>query len=158
MCTVPTRGGKDSVCTVPNGGKTQCVQSPPEEEKTLCVQSQDISNQDQFQNVYIQEKAKKPTSGGQAQTVSSRVGKKQGSQRLIIGLIKDGYKLPFKERPKLSRVPCIISSYAGFDKQNALWTSMQDLLWKGTKSYTPQTVLGSTAVSSWCQNQANAGG
>ena len=56
---------------------------------------------------------------------------KQGSQRLIIGLIKDRYKLPFRERPKLSRVLCIISSYTGFIKQNALWTSVQYLLRKG---------------------------
>ena len=51
---------------------------------------------------------------------------KQGSHRLIIGLIRDGYKLPFREHSNLSRVPCIVSSYAGFDKQNALWTSIQD--------------------------------
>ena len=46
-------------------------------------------------------------------------------------LIRHDAKFPFRERPKLSRVPCIISSYAGFDKQNALGTSIQDLLWKG---------------------------
>ena len=56
---------------------------------------------------------------------------KQGSHRLIIGLIKDGHKLLFREHPKLSRVPCIISSYAGFEKQNDLWTSIPDLLRKG---------------------------
>ena len=46
-------------------------------------------------------------------------------------LIRDGYKLHFRERPNLSRVPCIISSYAGVDKQNALWSSIQDQLQKG---------------------------
>ena len=53
-----------SVLTLPEREKTPCVQSPPEGEKTLCVQSQDISNQVQFQNVYIQEKFKNLPVGG----------------------------------------------------------------------------------------------
>ena len=43
-----------------------------------------------------------------------------GSHRLITGLIRDGYKLPFRECPNLSRVSCIVSSYAGSNKQSAL--------------------------------------
>ena len=67
---------------------------------------------------------------------------KHGSHRLITGLIRDGYRLPFRERPNLSRVPCIIRSYAGFDKQNALWTSIQDLLQKGAVKvvHTPESL------------------
>ena len=38
---------------------------------------------------------------------------------------------PSGNETKLSRVPSIISSYAGFYKQNAYWTSIQDLLGKG---------------------------
>ena len=76
-------------------------------------------------------KSKKPASGGQTEAVPPE-WEKQGSHRLIIGLIRDGYRLPFRERSNLSRVPCIVSSYAGFDKQNALWTSIQDLRQKGT--------------------------
>ena len=44
---------------------------------------------------------------------------------------RDGYKLPFRECPNLSRVLCIVSSYTGSDKQSALWTSIQDLPQKG---------------------------
>ena len=67
---------------------------------------------------------------------------KHGSHRLITRLIREGYKLPFKECPNLSRVPCIISSYAGFDKQNALWTSIQDLPQKGAVKvvHTPESL------------------
>ena len=67
---------------------------------------------------------------------------KHASHRLITGLIRDGYRLHFRERPNLSRVSCIISSYAGFDKQNALWTSIQDLLQKGAVEvvHTPESL------------------
>ena len=73
-------------------------------------------------------KVTKAASGGQTEAVPKE---KLGSHRLIIGLTRDGYKLPFRECPNLSRVPCIVSSYASSDKQNALWTSIQDLLQKG---------------------------
>ena len=67
---------------------------------------------------------------------------KDGSHRFITGLIRDGYKWLFRKHPNLSRVPCIISSYAGFDKQNALWTSIQDLLQKGAVEvvHTPESL------------------
>ena len=130
-CTVPTRGG----------GETPCVQSPPEGEKTLGVQSQDISNLVQFKSVKIQEKTKDLPVGGRLRQFLPE-WEKHGPHQLITGLIRDGYKLPFRERPSLSRVPCIISSYTGFDKQNALWTSIQELLQKGTVEvvHTPESL------------------
>ena len=106
VCTIPTRGGENSVCTVTGYIQTSSVQR--------CIYSR---------------KSEKPASGGKTEAVPSRVGKTRVP--LIIGLIRDGYKLPFRERFHLSRVPCIVSSYAGFNKQNALWTSIQDLLQKG---------------------------
>ena len=147
----PPEGEKTlSVLTLPEREKTPCVQSPPEREKTPCVQSppegektpcvlslperektlcvQDISNQVQFNSV--QEKLQNLPVGGRLRQFLPE-WERLGSHRLITGLIRDGYKLPFRERPNLSRVPCIVSSYAGFDKQNALWTSIQDLLQKG---------------------------
>ena len=121
----PTGGGKTLCVQSPLGGKTLCVQSPPEGEKTLCVQSQDISNQVQFQNVDIQENRNLPVGGRLRQFLPE--WEKQGSHLLIIGL---------------SRVPSIISSYTGFDKQNALWTSIQNLLWKGAikVAHTPDSL------------------
>ena len=101
MCTVLSRGGENSV--------------------------QDISKQVQFKKCIYSRKGEKSASGGRLRQFLPE-WKKRGSHQLIIGLIRDGYKLPFRERSNLSRVPCIISSYAGFDKQNALWTSIQDLL------------------------------
>ena len=56
----------------------------------------------------------------------------QGAHRSILSLLRDGYKLPFRECPNLSSVPCITSSYTGSDNQSALLTYIQDLLHKGT--------------------------
>ena len=138
----PPEGEKTlSVLSIPEREKTPCVQSPPESEKTLGVQCQDISNLVQFKSVYIQEKAKDLPVGGRLRQFLPE-WEKHGSHRLITGLIRDGYKLPFRERPNLSRVPCIISSYAGFYKQNAFWTSIQDLLQKGAVEviHTPESL------------------
>ena len=108
----PSRGGEESECinptgeektpfvqSPPEGEETPCVQSPPggkilcvqssaEEEKTLCVQSHDTSNLVQFQNVYIQEKVRNLPVGGRLRHFLPE-WEKQGSHRLIIGLIKD---------------------------------------------------------------------
>ena len=54
-----------------------------------------------------------------------------GAHRSIQNLIAEGYKLPFREPPKLSRIPCITSGFADFNKQSALSTAIQDLLLKG---------------------------
>ena len=140
-CVQSPRGEGKTLCVQPppEGGKTPCVQSPPEGEKTLLVQSQDTSNLVQFKSVFIQEKDL-PVGGRLRQFLPE--WEKHGSHRLITGLIRDGYKLPFREHPKLSRVPCIISSYAGFDKENGLWTSIQDLLQKGAVEvvHTPESL------------------
>ena len=148
----PPEGGKTPCVQSPLGGvKTLCVQSPPEGEKTLCVQSQDISNQVQFQNVHIQEKVKKLPGGRLRQFLPE--WEKQGSHQLIIGLIKDGYKLPFRERPKLSAVMQALTSKMPCGPLFQTCCGKVQL-----KLCTPQTVWGSTAVSSWYQNQATAGG
>ena len=101
----PPEGEKTlSVLTLPEREKTPCVQSPPEGEKTLCVQ--DISNEVQFNSV--QEKLQNlPVGGRLRQFLPER--ERLGSHELITGLIRDGYKLPFRECPNLSRVPCIVS-------------------------------------------------
>ena len=129
-CEQSPRGEGKTLCVQPppEEGKTPCVQSPPQWEKTLVVRSQDTPNLVKFKSVFIQEKDL-PVGGRLRQFLPE--WEKHGSHQLITGLIRDGYKLPFRECPNLSRVPCIISSYAGFDKQNALWTSIQDLLQKG---------------------------
>ena len=137
VLTLLEREKTPCVQSPPEGEKTLCVLSLPEREKTLCVQSpegektlcvQDISNQVQFNSV--QEKLQNLPVGGRLRQFLPE-WERLGSHGLITGLIRDRYKLPFRERPNLSRVPCIVSSYAGFDKQNALWTSIQDLLQKG---------------------------
>ena len=130
-CVQSPPEGEKTLCVqpLPERGKTLCVQSPPEGEKTLCVQ--DISNQVQLKSVHIQEKLQNLPVGGRLRQIRLE-WERLGSHRLITGLIRDGYKLPFRECPNLSRVPGIVGSYAGFDKQSALWTSIQDLLQKGT--------------------------
>ena len=110
--------------TPPEGEKTLSVQSLQEREKTPCVQS-------------LQEREKTPCTksdipvGGRLRRFLAQ-WEHQGAHRSILSLLRDGYKLPFRERPNLSRVPCITSGYAGSDRQSALLTSIQDLLHKGT--------------------------
>ena len=109
--------------TPPEGSKTPCVQSLQERAKTPCVQS-------------LQERAKIPCTksdipvGGRLRRFLPQ-WEHQGAHPSILSLLRDGYKLPFRERPNLSRVPCITSSYAGSDRQSALLTCIQDLLHKG---------------------------
>ena len=140
-CVQSPKGEGKTPCVQPPpvGGKTPCVQSPPEGEKTLVVRSQDTSKLVQFKSVFIPEKDL-PVGGRLRQFLPE--WEKHGSHQLITGLIRDGYKLPFREHPNLSRVPCIISSYTGFNKQSALWTSIQDLLQKGAVDvvHTPESL------------------
>ena len=109
-CVQSPKGEGKTPCvqSPPEGGKTPCVQSPPEEEKTLVVQSQHTPKLVQFKSVFISEKDL-PVGGRLRQFLPE--WKKHGSHQLITGLIRDGYKLPFRERPNLPSVPCIISSY-----------------------------------------------
>ena len=138
VLTLPEREKTPCVQSPPEGEKTPCVLPLPEREKTLCVKSPPegektlvctgLSNQVQFNSV--QEKLQNLPVGGRLRQFFPE-WERLGSHRLITGLIRNGYKLPFRERPNLSRVPCIVSSYTGFDKQNTVWTSIQDLLQKG---------------------------
>ena len=110
--------------TPQEGEKTPCSHTPQEGVKTLCVQSH---------IVFIQDQVQKRTN----LTVGSRLKsflpawKNLGAHHSIQNLIAEGYKLPFRERPKLSRIPCITSGFADFNKQSALSTAIQDLLHKG---------------------------
>ena len=78
---------------------TPCFESLQEREKTPCVQS-------------LQEKEKTPCIktvlpvGGRLRHVLSQ-WEEQGTHRSILSQRRDGYRLPFRERPNLSRVPCI---------------------------------------------------
>ena len=129
MCTVPTGGGKNSVCTVPKRGG----------ENSVCTVSGYIQSSSVQKCIYSR-KSDLPVGGRLRKFLPE--WEKHGFHYLITGLIRDGYKLLFRERPNLSRVPCIISSYAGFDTQNALWTFIQDLLQKGAVKviHTPESL------------------
>ena len=131
-CVNPTGDGIDSICTVPTRGRKESMSTVPTRggENSVCTVSEYILPSSVTKCIYSRKvKRDLPVGGRLRQFLPD--WKKQGCHQLILGLIKDGYKLPFRECPKLSRVPCIVSSYAGFDKQSALLTSIQDLLWKG---------------------------
>ena len=132
----PPEGEKTlSVQSLQERAKTPCVQSLQERAKTPCVQSlQERAKTPCVQS--LQERAKTPCTksvipvGGRLRRFLTQ-WEHQGAHRSILSLLRDGYKLPFRERPNLSRVPCITSGYAGSDRQSALLTSIQDLLHKG---------------------------
>ena len=137
VCTVPKGGGKDSVCTAPTGGGKDSVCTVPTRggENSGCTVSGYIQSSSVQKCIYSRKRCARLRQ-------FLLEWEKHGSHRLITGLIRDGYKFPFRKRPNLSRVPCIISSYAGFDKQNALWTFIQDLLQKGAVEvvHTPESL------------------
>ena len=127
-----------SVQNLPGREKTLCVQFFQERKKTPCaktVQEREKTPCIQHTNVFIPDQLSQDKS--KTLPVGSRLKcflperEKQGSHHSILCLIKDGHKLPFIECPRLSRFPFISSGYAGFNKQNALLISIQDLLQKG---------------------------
>ena len=102
--------------TPPEGEKTLIVQSLQEREKTPCVQS--LQEREKTPCVQsLQEREKTPCTkldmpvGGRLRRFLTQ-WEHQGAHRSILSLLRDGYKLSFRERPNLSRDPCITSGYA----------------------------------------------
>ena len=137
--------------TPQEGEKTPCSHTPQEGVKTPCVQSH---------IVFIQDQVQKRTN----LTVGSRLKsflpawKTLGAHRSILNLIVEGYKLPFRERPKLSRIPCITSGFANFNKVPCRLLFKTYFTKAQSTSFKNQRVWVSTVACSWFQNQATAGG
>ena len=74
-------------------------------------------------------KHKRSPSGGRLKWFVTQ-WEEQWSHPFQLELLRQGYHLPFKEHPKLSRTPCIYSGYSEVNKENALLTSIRDLLVK----------------------------
>ena len=114
---------KPWISSPPEGDKTLCP-TPPEGEKTPSVQSPSVfipvQNHNQTQS--------SPVGGRLSQFVSHWEQKK--AHPSIIRIIQEGYRLPFRERPILTRQPGIHSGYVDSTKQDALLNSIQDLLSK----------------------------
>ena len=56
-----------------------------------------------------------------------QVWQKLGSNPRVVSVLKDGYSLPFRERPHLSRFPLVVSKYANPTKSKALVAALSDL-------------------------------
>ena len=125
-CFLSPQEGERTPCfhTQEEGVKTPCSHTPQEGVQTPCVQSHIVFIQDQVQN-------KENLKVGSRLKSFLPVWKNVGAHHSIQNLIAEGYKLPFRERPKLSRTPCITSGFADLNKQNALSTAIQDLILKG---------------------------
>ena len=82
------------------------------------------------QGTYIYpRKHKRPPSGGRLKWFINQ-WEQQGAHPFHLDILKQGYRLPFRDHPKLSRTPCIHSGNSEIDKDNALSTSILDLLAK----------------------------
>ena len=110
--------------TPQEGVKTPRSHTPQEGVKTPSVQSHIVFIQDQVQN-------ENNLKVGSRLKLFLPVWKNLGAHHSIQNLIAEGYKLPFRERPKLSRTPCIISGFSDLNKQSALSSAIQDLIGKG---------------------------
>ena len=53
-----------------------------------------------------------------------------GSNPRVVSILKEGYTLPFKARPPLTRSPLIVSGYANLVKNKHLKESLQALIQK----------------------------
>ena len=87
-----------SASTLQERVKTPCVQSLQEREKTPCVQSQSVFIPDQHFKLSSQEPEVIPV-GGRLRRFLPK-WEKQKAHQSILSLIQDGYKLPFRQRPK----------------------------------------------------------
>ena len=68
----------------------------------------------------------KTSVGGRLQSFW-QVWQKLGSNPRVVSLLRDGYSLPFRERPHLSRFPLIVSKYASPSKSKALVEALWSL-------------------------------
>ena len=59
-----------------------------------------------------------------------QVWQRLGSNPREVSVLRDGYNLPFRERPELSRFPLIVSKYASPLKSKALLESLASLMQK----------------------------
>ena len=108
--------------SLPERAKTLSSITPHEGVKTPCVQLVMIP-------VSTQENIKGLPLGGRLKWFIKE-WERQVAHTCHLDLLRLGYRLPFREHPKLSRIPCIISSYSDVDKNNVLSTSIQNLLSK----------------------------
>ena len=68
----------------------------------------------------------KTSVGGRLQSFW-QVWQKLGSNPRVVSLLRDGYSLPFRERPHLSRLPLVVSKYASPSKSKALVEALWSL-------------------------------
>ena len=59
-----------------------------------------------------------------------QVWQRLSSNRRVVSVLRDGYNLPFRERPQLSRFPLIVSKYASPTKNKALLEALASLIQK----------------------------
>ena len=107
---------------LPERQVTLSKNTPPEGVKTPSVRLGKVP-------LYIQENIKDLPVGGRLKWFVEH-WEKQGAHPFQLDLLRQGYRLPFRDHPKLSRTPCIHSEYNDTDKVNALSTSILDLLTK----------------------------
>ena len=107
---------------LPERQVTLSKNTPPEGVKTPSVQLGKVP-------LYIQENIKDLPVGGRLKWFVEH-WEQQGAHPFQLDLLRQGYRLPFRDHPKLSRTPCIHSEYNDADKDNALSTSILDLLTK----------------------------
>ena len=89
------------IANLPERLKTLSASTPSEGVKTLRVQLVKVL-------IYIQENIKDIPVGGRLKWFVTQ-WKEQGSHPVQLDLLRQGYRLLFKEDPKLSRTPCILS-------------------------------------------------
>ena len=71
------------------------------------------------------------------------VWSQMGSGPNVVQILKQGYTLPFQNRPKLSRVPTVVSSYANLHRNSYLLEALQQLIGKNAvERVHNQTSLG----------------
>ena len=116
-----TRSGHQTLNNKPytEKAKTVCYHPTGGRKVSMCTVSQGPC-------IYPR-KYKRLPGGRQTKVVCKTVGRTRCSP-LPTGSHRQGYRLPFREHLKLSWTPCIISMYSEVDKNNALSTSILDLL------------------------------
>ena len=106
----------------------------------------------------VQHVVRNPPVGGCLQKFL-QVWLSQGSNPRVLSILKEGYSLPFKVRPPLSRSPVIVTGYTDPVRNKHLIESLIAFIQKqAVEKVVVSTSLAFYSSYFWCQSQTTSGG
>ena len=82
----------------------------------------------------------------------------EGCSDIVCCIVTNGYIFPFRKKPPLTRQPVVIGGYQNLLKDQALYSSIKDVLLKQAIEIVHHRQSLGYYTSSWSQNQKTSGG